>query len=61
MSMTYSSLFVNLEPYKVGTRISLSAGHPELEDAMNELRACLELTQFGGEPASVMRNKANGR
>lgn len=61
MSATYSSLFMNLEPCKVGTSILLSSVYPEREDATNELRARLELTQMGREPASVMRSKVNGQ
>lgn len=52
---------MNLEPCKVGTSILLSSVYPEREDATNELRARLELTQMGREPASVMRSKVNGQ
>lgn len=48
MSVTYSSLFVNLELCKVETSISLSAAYLGREDATDELRARLESTQTGG-------------
>lgn len=59
--VTYSSSFVNLEPCKVGTSSSRSAAHPEREDATDKLCSCLELTQMGREPVSVMRNEGNGQ
>lgn len=58
MSVTYTSLFMNLEPCKVGTSILLSSVYPEREDATNELRARLGLTQMG-EGACICNEKQN--